>query len=252
MLSAYFDESYNQRTLKEPNLPLVYTVAGYLSSVQQWKAFQKEWDKALKSAGIPSHFHMTDFESRFGVYEDWTNEKRIDFLQTLHSIIHKYVLKGFATSIVIEDYNKLTEKQKNEVFGEPHMCALFSCLKHIHTLFNELELSEPIAYVFESNKKYDGLIARAFSDMPDEAKKGYRIGSLSFAKKDCMPTQAADILAYEITKELANQLDNNSNRKTRLSMKNLAVSRIDEWFYMRTENFLESLDFMKRNGIYED
>lgn len=42
-LCAYFDESYNQRTKKEPSVPLIYTVGGYISSVQQWKVFQKEW-----------------------------------------------------------------------------------------------------------------------------------------------------------------------------------------------------------------
>lgn len=68
-LCVYFDESYNQRTKKESNAPLIYTVGGYISSIQQWKAFQREWNKALKSVGIP-YFHMADFESRIGFYKD--------------------------------------------------------------------------------------------------------------------------------------------------------------------------------------
>jgi hypothetical protein len=247
---AYFDESYNHPTEKEPDIPLVYTVGGYLSSAPQWIAFQRAWGKALKKAEIP-YFHMADFESRLGVYQDWSNEKRINFLQTLHKIIHKYVLKGFTTSIVMSDYDNLTKRQKDEVFGEPHMCALFSCLKHIYKLCSELDLNEPIAYVFETNKQYDGLIDRAFGDMPNETRLGYRVGSLSFAQKDCMPLQASDILTYEVTKELANQLYETRNRPIRLSIKNLAVSRIDEWYYMRTEHFLEVLTSMKENGIYD-
>lgn len=250
MLSVYFDESFNQRTSKEPNLPLVYTVAGYLSSVQQWKAFQREWSKALKSVGIP-YFHMTDFESRFGFYKDWSNEKRIHFLQLLHKIIHKYVLKGFAASIVVADYETMTDEQKN-VFGDPYICAAISCMKHIGTLCDEFELAEPIAYVFESNKRYDGQLSSLFNSLPDEDRTAYRCGSLTFARKTCLPLQASDILAYEVTKEFARQLDSNNKRAMRLSVKNLAVSRIDDWHHLKKESFEKAITWLKENDLFSE
>lgn len=246
-LCVYFDESYNQRTRKDPNTPLIYTVGGYISSVPQWKAFKKEWNKSLNSVGIP-YFHMADFESRIGFYKDWSNEKRVDFLQNLHSIIHKYVLKGFTTSIILEDYNKLTDNQKY-VFGEPHLCAFISCMKHIKLMCDEFYLSEPISYVLENNPHYDGKLTTFFSEISEETKKGYRFGSLTFAKKNCTPIQASDILAYEVNKEIVRQKNSDNVRSTRLSIKNLAVSRIDTWIYMEKEHFLSAIDFIKENGL---
>lgn len=254
MLSVYFDESYNQPTQKEFDIPLVYTIAGYLSTVEQWNAFQKEWNKALKSVGIP-FFHMTDFESRFGFYEGWSNEKRINFLQKLHNIIHKYVLKGFASTIALSEYNTLTDEQKS-IFGDPHMCALISCMKHMVKVCDEFDFQEPISYVFE-HSKFDGEISTLFKNMSDTDRKGYRAGSISFSKKDesCRennvhPLQASDILAYEVMKQFANQ-KNNNKRKIRKSIRNLAVSRIDEWFYMDREHFIEVLKWIKNHTPYD-
>ena len=48
MLTAYFDESYSHKTLAEPDKPLVYTVAGWVATVEGWRAFRKEWKKALR------------------------------------------------------------------------------------------------------------------------------------------------------------------------------------------------------------
>jgi len=58
MFAAYFDESYSH-----PPTPLVYTVAGYVSTVQEWKRFQKEWRRELGRAGV-DFFHMTTYEAR--------------------------------------------------------------------------------------------------------------------------------------------------------------------------------------------
>lgn len=247
MLSVYFDESYNQPTSKEPDMPLVYTIGGYLSTVQQWKAFQKEWSKTLKDAGIP-FFHMADYESRFGFYKDWSDEKRIEVLQKLHTIINKYVLKGFATSILISDYEGLSAEQKF-VFGEPHVCALISCMKHIAVLCDEFDITDRIAYVFE-NSRFNGRISTTFGNLSDEDNKGYRVGSLTFAQKECMPLQAADILAYEVTKEIARQKNQSNTRHTRKSIKNLAIHGIDELYYMEREHFVEVLTKAKEMGVY--
>lgn len=213
------------------------------------KYFKRSGVKALKIAEIP-YFHMADFESRIGFYKDWSNERRVDFLQTLHNIIHKYVLKGFTTSIILEDYDNLTDNQKY-VFGEPHLCALVSCMKHIKVMCDEFDITEPISYVLENNPHYDGKIITLLKGISDKDKIGYRFGSLSFAKKNCMPIQASDILAYEVNKEIVRQRNTDNVRTTRLSIKNLTVSRIDEWFYMEKEHFLSSIDFIKKNGLNE-
>lgn len=248
MLKVYFDESYNHRTAKEPNAPLVYTVAGYLADDELWSAFEQEWSQALMSVGLP-FFHMADYESRLNHYEQWPNEQRVEFLQTLHAIINRHVLKGISTSVLLSDYESLTDEQRY-AFGEPHIYALVNCMKTIARLCDEFDHHEPIDYFFE-NGVFDGRVREFFSTFRRDEIIGYRLGSIDFPSKDCMPLQAADILAYEMTKEMVRSHHANNKRPIRKSIRNLAVQGIDEWFYVEREHFIQSLTIAKELGLYD-
>ena len=88
----------------------MYTVAGYLSTIQEWKRFQKEWRRELGRAGV-DFFHMTTYEARIkndegnllgvGKYKDWGNEKRVEVIKRLHRTIHRRVMVGVAASVVV-------------------------------------------------------------------------------------------------------------------------------------------------------
>jgi Protein of unknown function (DUF3800) len=246
-LRVYFDESYNHRTDKEPDAPLVYTVAGYMAAVGLWNGFEVEWAEALDDANIP-FFHMSEFENRLGPFKVWSNEKRIDFLRRLHEIINKYVFKGFATSVILSDYESLTEEQKF-AFGEPHICGMINCMKHISKLCDDFDTIDLIDYVFEESV-YNGKINKLFGDLPDSDIAGYRIASITFESKNCPPLQAADILAYEVTKEIVRQKTTGNKRPTRKSIMNLAIKGLDELHYMEREHFLDALTSAKQLGRY--
>ncbi|MGH7934289.1 MAG: hypothetical protein ACREQN_14170 [Candidatus Binataceae bacterium] len=69
--------------------------------------------------------------------------------------------------------------------------------------------------------------------------KGFRIGSLSFSCKDVVPLQAADILAYEVFKQVENQVvdqgkkPDGTPRHVRISVKGLVrpedISYLQYW-----------------------
>src|SRR5688572_5630788 len=83
MLTVYLDESYNQRTVKNPDDPLAYTVGCWVSTVGQWKKFNKKWRAAMHSAGL-EWFHMSEYESRLHEYDSWSELKRVQVLKKLH------------------------------------------------------------------------------------------------------------------------------------------------------------------------
>lgn len=137
---AYFDESYTH-----PPAPLVYSIGCYVSSGTQWKKFQKEWKRALTEAGI-EYFHMVDFQACKPPYDVWSKQKRVSFLKILHKIIHGRVQRSFTTTVIIEDYNRLTEEQKR-AFGTPHTCSAINCMKHIADWCEESNYDMAMAYV---------------------------------------------------------------------------------------------------------
>lgn len=246
MLTIYLDESYSH-----PPAPLVYTVAGYISTDIEWRKFQKEWRRELDKAGI-DFFHMTNYESRVKEYEDWSNEKRIEVLRRLHRTIHRRVLTGFAASVVVADYNELINPSIRMGFGEPHEFAVIACMKHIRLWSNTRGHHEPIAYVLESGSDRQKIVNRSFQHayMDEEKRREYRIGSWTFAdKRDLNPLQAADILAYENTKEMCRRLDKNTTRPVRRSIQNLTKAHLDEWFYYDRKQLLFILNKSVELGL---
>lgn len=239
--TAYFDESYTH-----PPAPLVYTIAGYVSTNYQWRKFRKEWRTILDQEGL-THFHMVDFQACKQPYGAWPKQKRIKFLQALHKTIHKRTVRSFTTSVNLSDYELLTEQEKY-FFGSPHVQATIHCMKLIAKWADNEKIKEPMPYVFESGSAHDKELRRLFDDTMDEGEKAaYRCASISFAdKKDIEMLQAADVLAYEITKEYSRQLTPNNTRPVRESIKNLSLPRLDDWTYFGRKEFLEALGHMER------
>src|SRR5438105_14127641 len=97
---------------------------------------------------------MGDFQACKPPYDAWSKQKRVSFLKALHKIIHKRVQRSFVSTVIMEDYNRLTDEQKH-AFGTPHAYAAINCMKHIATWCNENNYNDPIGYVFEKGSAHD-------------------------------------------------------------------------------------------------
>ncbi|MDT4954851.1 MAG: hypothetical protein QOJ02_2989 [Acidobacteriota bacterium] len=246
--TAYFDESYSHT----PE-PLVYTIAGYVSTNVQWKKFQKEWRRQLDGENI-DFFHMVDFQACKPPYGDWPKEKRVNFLKSLHEIIHKRVTRSFATTVNIDDFESLTSYQK-KMLGNPHIYATFNCMSAIGFWTAENLLHYPMAYVFEQGSRHDKQLRKLFNeDLRDEDRHFFRVGSFELKdKRERRPLQAADILAYETTKEVVRRLTPINPRAVRKSIKNLGRAENDEWRYCNKEELIESVRArLRRRRAYPD
>lgn len=169
-----------------------------------------------------------------------------------HRTIHRRVLTGFAASVVVSDYDELMNPNIREGFGEPHEFAVIACMKHIREWGNARGHHDPIAYVLESGSNRQNIVNRSFQNayMDEEKRREYRIGSWTFAdKRDLNPLQAADILAYEMTKEISRRLGKNTTRPVRRSIQNLTKAHLDEWFYYDREQLLFILNKSVELGL---
>ena len=235
--SLYFDESYTH-----PPEPRVYTVAGYISTDIQWKKFQKEWRRILEAEGV-NHFHMVDFQACKPPYDLWSKVKRARFLASLHAVIHQRTMMSFATTANVADFESLSPGQQQELVN-PHVFAAKNCMKAVgfwaaHKIINH----QIIAYVFEQSP-HDGKLRKLFTEvLTDEDRWFFRMASLTVADKRIItPLQAADVVAYESTKEIARKLNASNTRPARMSGLNLGKNRErDVWLYCDRLAFVESI-----------
>lgn len=212
MLAAYFDESYNQRTEKNPHDTLVYTVGGWLSTVEQWKRFGKQWKSVLKSAGI-EFFHMTDYESRFGDYEGWNEPKRKGVLKRLHRIIKDHTIYGCTATVTCANYDELIMPDLRPVFGKRYYgFDALACVQLMNEWCDKhgYGYEDKIHYVFADLAKQGGDLDRIFRralSQPETKKRLRLTGTWTKGiMKDVTQLQSADIIAYEINKRAVNDI----------------------------------------------
>jgi hypothetical protein len=97
MFSAYFDKG-------EDAASTVLSVGGYIATVEQWEAFQGDWNQFLADEQI-SMFHMTDYECRQGQFRDWDNKRRLAAIRRAHALIKIRTNCGVSSAVVLPDYN---------------------------------------------------------------------------------------------------------------------------------------------------
>lgn len=233
MLTVYFDEAYNHHTEKNPDDPLVYTVGCWLSTSQRWLLFGKKWRFALKLAGI-EFFHMTEFESRRGAYESWSNSKRIRILKDLHRIIDKHTIWGCSSSVNRADYDDLiaTTPDFANYFGKnEYDFNVRVCMHKLKDWYAQQGYDGTVQYVFADLAKQGGALNRIFQEIlrSPELKKRFRVDGMwtKGLMREVVQLQAADVVTYEINKRVVNELKagNTGQRHIRKSLENMHLSR---------------------------
>lgn len=246
MITRYYDESENTPEVSKPDMLRVYTIAACVGFDRQWIKFQKKWKAILDQEVLPQwrrvygpdkavYFHMTDFANPHSkVYGTWSEPKKEKFLAHLHSIMAKHTLRRFATGILLQDYEKLTDEEKVMV-GHPHVAATIDILKRIREWAIRENYNEPMLDVFEKGSVHEMKIKRLFDAVFDgDSKREYRSSGLAFKdKREMSPLQASDILAIETRWEACRQFDPAITRsESRKSLRNLHIPNVDEWYFI--------------------
>jgi len=188
MFSAYFDASGH------PNQKSVLTVAGFVSTVQKWSRFDREWNAILKSEGV-TFFHMTDFVSNRGEFaKGWRGEteRRRKFIERLAECLKRNVNKSFRTTVILPDYEKANKSfQIEERLGRPYTLCSLTC---VHTLRNWAKrkgAERSLLYYFEDGDKDK-------SDFERLHKIDYKVLPKFLDKTEAVAFQAADFAGWKI------------------------------------------------------
>jgi hypothetical protein len=206
-LLAYFDESGTQTGAP------VLAVGGCIAAPEAWNRFAVEWQQATTDYGL-DHFHMTEFENRQGSFRTWPNHRRIHRLNRLLTIINRHTIASAGMSVDRVAYERIISKAMKERLRGPYGMALKGVLASLKRLSKTYDISEPIEIVF------------AFG--ADQESKYF---SVRFERQTHLPPlQAADVVVYDMVKEIARILGHHTRGRRRL------MKRLDErykyWGYL--------------------
>lgn len=199
---GYFDESGTHVTSS------ALVVAGYIAPADQWERLAADWRAWLNKFSVRA-FHMTDWENRQGEFKDWNNCKRHDLFNRLVGILKLRFHHGFSAATIISHYSDFADEfaRRSPMAVSPYTFCVLQCFWFVGAWADRYRHPEPIQYVFEDGAGHAAeldVLCRQIEES-DDRRRRFRFGGLSRAgKRDSPSLQAADILAYETWKEMAN------------------------------------------------
>jgi hypothetical protein len=247
MMEAYFDESGTHHTSP------VMAVAGYLLRPDACLRLQYDWQECLRSYGLP-YFRMSECANGAGAFSKIPMDQRISIERRLIETIKLRTEVGFACSVIVEEFNKLTHESFRKSFGSAYTMCCNWCIHEVGQWAERSGYNGKIAYFFESGHDEQNETNRILARIAihPELKDAYRYASHTFAEKRLVvPLQAADILAWQ-WHSAAKRLLKDPEAIARKDLKNLLshnhmVHHFNEASLHRT--FQSSIESNKRWGL---
>jgi hypothetical protein len=238
----------------------VVVVAGFISSQEDWAAFDAAWRDRLKHDGL-DYFHMVDFAgSRKQFADGWKNneKRRQSLFADLIGIIKGHVYRQFASAIEMRTLDKLSGANKKEYALNAYVLAARSCAADVR-IWQEKEHFQPAtAYVFEDGDDGKGKMTERFlnDNLPIPHFKAKKDGVKDDGTeiKAYTPLQAADILCYELLKGHRGILSGKRVRRFRYGFRELSKIPGEPGYYS-SENMVElnrKLHELSALGYVED
>jgi hypothetical protein len=213
-LRAYLDESGHSA---DPKLHYA-GMAGFVAPADAWEEFEALWEAILRRLDVKEGLHMKNFAHSNGEFKGWSKDKREDLLGSLIGVITTIRPVPTGSVVSVEDFNSLTEDQRG-CFKDPYYMAFQQCTRGacLQAVGHE---PEKVAMVYAYQKEFGttapqgvfsvdqaGNAEKLWHVMKNETIYGRWMGAYSSSTpKELIPLQAADLLAYELTKEFENLL----------------------------------------------
>jgi hypothetical protein len=191
MLVFAFDASGDDST---PYL----TVAGFVSSAADWDKFAAVWSARLKQDNI-EFFHAADLDNFWGPFRHWQGRQdrktlRENLCADLMKILKSHVYQKFGSTVINNAFQKMDANLRKEFALCAYSAAGRTCEKQVREyVATHFTRGTEFAVVFEAGDKGKGKLQKRIAE-----DSGLDVKFLP--KKDAIPLQAADWLAYELNK----------------------------------------------------
>lgn len=232
---AYFDESGTH-----DGAP-VMTIAGYLFTSEQARKFSRDWAKDLVRMGLP-FAHMTDCALGFGDYERMTLEERVDSEKLLISHIKRRSIFGYAIAAPKPSYELIMQGLNAHSI---YTFLLQIAVLKVRDLAAERGVQQ-IAYFFESGHEFANEAhnyMNLLASIPKHKEYFLYAGHAFVDKRQALPLQAADMLAWQERHYRTRKLQ--GHEKRRADYKAL-VRPVDRFSEVQPEDILRLQDRQRR------
>lgn len=226
-------------------------VSGFIAPISEWVKFEREWLSLLAEYGIKNPFHMAEFIACSEQFVGWKhNEKRqLEFYGRALKVIQRRTNRAISQGVIVDDFWKLVNEY---VIPDDHaaasslktplsFCAVGACIQ-IAKWANRrrrrgLKMTGTIEIVFDRGDKHRGQMATALRDV-------FNTDPIFKDKKDVVPIQAADILAWEHARVCGIVIDGNVQKLRMSSWPD--IQRLfpgsDEWAYLDAKKMAALFD----------
>lgn len=227
MLKAYIDESGDA-----PDKACNFVgLGGIAAEDTSWSKFEIEWKATLDEFISGEPFHMRDYVCvpGHGVYEGWSRDKRLAFMNRLVSAILAIKPRFVGCVVSISDFKALPVILKKSL-RDPYYVGFQEVTRGL-SILAEVSETGPIGMVYSIHEKHGateaGMAAQLWTSMQrsDKWMGPYSIGS----PDNVYALQAADLFAYEITREFES-ICSKSPRKMRWPLKQFVLSEESDIF----------------------
>ena len=221
LLKGYIDESYNDE---------VFTLSCLFASLKTWTGFEMSWNNCLRTTNNRllkagrrqiTRYHATDCANLKREYADWSVPEQIAFTKSLITVFDRHAINIISYSVYATAFRNVFPEFAKDWRRECYGCSLKFLMLEVAEVFYEGEQlargAETLRITLNHDRgPFDETALSAFHALiEDKTFNGARFFEKIVAKswEECVPLQAADLLAYESRSESISSLLKPRRRK---------------------------------------
>ena len=203
---VYLDDSTQDRHGQK-----VVAITGYLATVEASLKFEDDWRGVLRRGPFP-YFHATDFLARQPPFNNgWSDAERNEFTERITVTASGYPTLGIGCAIICDEYERAFPTDISEEWKDPRLFALFGLLCLLSGTTDKkntrFTFPQPLHFLVERQKHFVGNAIELFYAYKDKMDKEHRFADIAHgSREEYLPLQAADLLVYETTRKLVEQI----------------------------------------------
>jgi hypothetical protein len=206
VLQAWIDDSGRGKESDSP----VFVLAGYAGPVQSFYSFSDDWQAIMRQAPALPYLKGKEANALVGHFKGWTAEQRDAKLENLIAVIRKHDLIAVSVAINFRDFNRILAEPKG-VLKNPYGVAFAYMVGWLMHSANVKPEREEIELIFDQGtlareKEIEDAYKGMKGAIPKEA-MDLLVGRPRFEDdKRHLPLQAADLFAWNVRRDLVEQL----------------------------------------------